>query len=506
LLDREATVVHDGLIQGVWDGIGQAANDAKKGAHDLVEHPASTVANYLGNHWQDFVAGAVITAIAPKGALLNAALVAYASRDVWEPAGLAIIHATSSDADAGKLATGLRRDESHAVEGFASSLPLTMLGSSVAKFGTNALLGENMGLSDLVRGKVSLNDVSTNYWNFRDSISPPKLKVLLTDIDGTMGPFVDYFAPAVRDSVRQMSREQGVSELSIYKAIGKVMDKYRTHDYPWSLEQSGLLQRFNMTPEQFTSKVVEPFWDNMDRTREQHLKPFVNVEPTLQSLRDHNVRVIARSDAPFFIAKARLKTMGLDKYVDELYALDIHVPDIKDLDHPSLMEHGSERVRHLMEEPADYQRAQVLPRQFEKPAIGNMADRLQELGVRKSEVAMIGDSRVKDGGFAQNLGVKFFYALYGAHPASEYTDILRTLSSGAEGKPATSVSETVLGTKQKVYPPIYKEAASYKDLLPELQPRTDFGALMRKLMPSYQGLIGTNLFPYQQSGALDGQL
>jgi len=501
-LDRELTVVHDGLAQGIWDGCGKAVQDAKTGLHDLVEHPVTTSVNYVENHWQDFAAGAIITAIGPKGALLNTALFAYASRDVWAPAGMAMINAASSDADAGKLATGLRQDETHAVSGFASSLPLTMLGSSFAKAGTTALLGENMTLSDVARGKVSLDDVSTNYWNLRDKISPPKMKVLLTDIDGTMAPFADYFAPAVRDNVRKMSAEQGVPELSIYKAIGGVMDKYRTHDYPWSLEQSGLLDRFKMTPDQFTQQIVEPFWQHMDQMREQHLKPFPNVEQTLQTLRDNDVRIIARSDAPFFIAKARLKTMGLDKYVDELYALDYHVPDINDLDHPSLFEHGSQRVRSLMSEPDNFERSQVLPREFEKPAVGNTAERLQELGVRPSQVAMIGDSRVKDGGFAKNLGVKFYYALFGANPASEYTQIFRTLASGADGgKPTSNFSDTVLGQAHKVYPPIFKEAASYKDILAELNPPgINYKVLRNTLAPSYKGLIGTNLYPGQQDG------
>jgi hypothetical protein len=98
--------------------------------------------------------------------------------------------------------------------------------------------------------------------------------------------------------------------------------------------------------------------------------------------------------------------------------------------------------------------------------------------------------------------VKFYYALFGANPASEYTQILRTLASGADGgKPTSNFSDTVLGQTHKVYPPIFKEAASYKDLLAELNPPgINYKALRSTLTPSYQGLIGTNLFPWQQDG------
>ncbi|HEY9713864.1 MAG TPA: HAD family hydrolase [Chroococcales cyanobacterium] len=483
-LSREAQL-GVGFGHGLADAVSDTWSDLSKATRD----PLGATEEFLANHWQDAVVGAAITFLNPRGAA-NAALLLYASRGLIGSVGSAMVQASHSDAN--MTAINARLENSVAQQGtdFAESLPLAMAGGAVGRLGADSLFGKGMGALDMVptpmngfEPKVTASDVKANFWNIHDQISPPPMKVLVTDVDGTLGPFSDYFAPGVRDSITKMSAETGVPEQELYERLGTVMDANRAHDYPWTLEQSGLMERLNMTPEQFTSQVVKPFWEGMDQAREQLLKPFPGTEETLSQLRDRGVRIIARSDAPYFIGLARLKTMGLLPYIDEFYAMATPTPEASAFSDPALLAHGEQRVQALSSDNSSFERTEALPRSSEKPNVGNLSDRLHELGVRPSQVGVFGDSRIKDGGLAQNIGAKFYYAVFGAHPAQEYQDVFNRLRNTNSSMPSTSLPDT-MGPQRKVYPPIAYEAAHYSDILNLMERRIDGDALGKQLKQS----------------------
>jgi phosphoglycolate phosphatase-like HAD superfamily hydrolase len=474
-LKRESTVVTDGIGPGLADAISTTWTDLEKAKKDFTTNPAGATATFLENHWQDAAVGAAITLANPRG-LANTALMAYATRGLWLSTASAMYQASDSSADLTKVNSDLRNTISHEGTAFLSSMPLAMAGGMVGKGAANAVFGKDMGAFDMLTGKVSPSEVKTNLWNVADTLNPPKLKLLVTDIDGTMGAFADYFAPAVRDNVARISAEQKVPELEVYRKIGGVMDKYRSHDYPWSLEQSGLLEKLKMTPEQFTKDIVEPFWNVMDERRLELLKPFDGVPETLDTLRANGVRIMARTDAPYYIGLARLHTMDLARRMDEFYGLETPAPNPALFSDPKLMDHGVTRVANFMAADKPFELTEVLTKPDEKPHLGNLKERMDDLGVRPSQTAMFGDSRIKDGGLAEAAGIKFFYAKFGAHPATEYQNIFAKLSDGRNNGPATSLPDTMTAPK-KVYPPIYRTAASYSEVLDLLNPKRDWSAI-----------------------------
>jgi phosphoglycolate phosphatase-like HAD superfamily hydrolase len=502
-LKRESAVLTDGIGQGLQDAVTTTWTDFQQAKKDFTSNPVGATANFLENHWQDAVVGAAITIANPRG-WANAALMAYATRGLWTSTASAMYQAGDSNANMAKVTGDLRTTVSHEGTAFLSSMPLALAGGMVGKGTANAVFGKDMGAIDMLTGKVTSAEVKANLWNVADTIKPPKLKLLVTDIDGTMGPFTDYFAPAIRENVARISSEQKIPELEVYQKIGGVMDQYRTHDYPWSLEQSGLLERFKMTPDQFTKGVVEPFWKVMDERRGELLKPFDSVPETLGTLHANGVRIIARTDAPYFIGLARLHTMDLARRMDEFYAMDTPHPSPASFSDPSLIESGRKRVADFMNADKPFELTEVLPKSQEKPHIGNLQERMNDLGVRRSQTAMFGDSRVKDGGLAEAAGIKFFYAKFGAHPPAEYQDIFAKLASGKETGPSTSLPDT-MAAPRKVYPPIYRTAASYSEVLDLLNPKRDWGAIRSGLAdhalvaPSFKPLAAYSV-PMEHQG------
>jgi high-affinity K+ transport system ATPase subunit B len=111
---------------------------------------------------------------------------------------------------------------------------------------------------------------------------------------------------------------------------------------------------------------------------------------------------------------------------------------------------------------------------------------------------MFGDSRIKDGGLAEAAGIKFFYAKFGAHPPTEYQNIFAKLASGRDAGPTTSLPDTMAPPK-KVYPPIYRTAASYSEVLDLLQPKRDWSAITSGIVdnalvrPSFKPLAAYSL-------------
>lgn len=474
-LKRESAVLTDGIGPGLQDAVTTTWSDLQQAKKDFADNPVKATSTFLEHHWQDAAMGAAITMANPRG-LANAALMAYATRGLWESTASALYQASDPNADMSKVTGDLRNSVSHEGTAFLSSMPMAMVGGMAGKGAANAVFGKDMGAFDMVTGKVSGADVKANLWKIADTVQPPKLKLLVTDIDGTMGAFTDYFAPAVRENIAKISAEQKIPETEIYQKIGVVMDKYRSHDYPWSLEQSGLAEKFNMTAEEFTRQVVDPFWKNMDARRAELLKPFDGVTETLDTLRANGVRIMARSDAPYYIGLARLHTMDLSRRMDEFYALETVPPKAEAFSDPKLMEYGAKRVADFMAADKPFEQTQVLSRSGEKPHMGNLKERMDDLNVRPSQTAMFGDSRIKDGGLAEAAGIKFFYAKFGAHPPTEYQNIFGRLASGRDAGPTTSLPDTMVPPK-KVYPPIYKTAASYSDILELLNPKRDWSAI-----------------------------
>ena len=327
----------------------------------------------------------------------------------------------------------------------------------------------------------------------KDAVSPPKVKRLITDLDGTTYPFNDYFAPAIRDVVPELARKTGMTHMEVYKSIGEIMEMRRTHDWPWVLEESQLAKRWTGTPAEFRAQVVEPYHAHLDAYRTKLLKPYPEVLETLTEVRRRGIQVYALSDAPAFIAKARAEGTGVAAYLDGLYALKTPEATVADVRFPEALAHGKQRVYDLLGTPSKLKVTEV-PKAFEKPETGGIRMIMDKPPpLRPKEMLFIGDSRVKDGGVSQAIGIPYIRARYGSVIALEYEQILATL------RPESSVMGTAKNGA-KVYPPMIHEAASYADVLKFLEPKANYGKVARdaahslKVPPRVKAILGYDLF------------
>jgi phosphoglycolate phosphatase len=266
----------------------------------------------------------------------------------------------------------------------------------------------------------------TEPWNYRlGRESSPRTKLVITDVDGTLASFWDYFVPAMRDFLREISLRLDMPLLELANDIGHIIDRRGTHEYPWLLEETSFAwKHFSDRPDEFVTDVVKPFWENLDRNRIKYLRPFPHVIETLERLKQQGIKIVALSDAPEYMARTRNKQI-FDGLLDAVYALETVEPKKSDIFQPITLDYGRSRVATMRAAASDISaKFRILPRQFEKPSPHGLDQILDDFGVYPQETIFVGDSLTKDGVVAASRGIRFVWAHYGTHLPAEYEELV----------------------------------------------------------------------------------
>lgn len=252
-----------------------------------------------------------------------------------------------------------------------------------------------------------------------------RTKLVITDVDGTLSSFWDYFVPAIRDFLRDASQQASLSIDELALDIGHVIERRGTHEYPWLLEETSFAwKHFQDDSEKFLECFVKPFWEALDNNRRKYLRPFPGVLDTLAELRRQGIPVVALSDAPDYMARARNKQL-FDGLLDAVYALETCEPQDDDMYQPISLDYGRKRVSALRDATADIKsRFHVLTQTCEKPCPTGLDQILKDFDVFPQEALFIGDSLGKDGMVAASRGIRFLWAHYGHHVPAEYDEIV----------------------------------------------------------------------------------
>ncbi len=288
-----------------------------------------------------------------------------------------------------------------------------------------------------------------------------RTKLVITDVDGTLSSFWDYFVPAIRDFIRDISQRTNKSALELARDIGHVIERRGTHEYQWLLEETGFAwTHFKDKPEKFIEDFVKPFWQTVDENRAKYLRPFPQVLETLQELKQRGIKVVALSDAPEYMARVRNKQI-FDGLLDAVYSLATVEPDKNDLFRPISFVHGRERVAKLRRETSDLQtKLHILPLSYEKPCPHGLDQVLQDFDVYPQECLFIGDSLAKDGIVAASRGIRFIWAHYGSSLSAEYEEIVNYYL-----KPDIAKETQSIGKKTLPQELVTAVAARYDNLL-----------------------------------------
>jgi FMN phosphatase YigB (HAD superfamily) len=280
---------------------------------------------------------------------------------------------------------------------------------------------------------------------------------VITDGDGTLYPFWEYFVPAMRTIIpilagklsTKLGRKLTLDDVS--HAIAKVMKVTGTHEYPWVWELSPFWQDATMRKAwknyaEFRAEIVEPFWKALDFERSRGgLYLYDDVQEALQAVVREKKNLVMLSDGPYYMVRAKLTQLNIGHLFTAVYALETLEPEAK-------YEEVGKKIQHkLSDEELDYGRERVRtfsnmevgcpmhqnPPDWEKPNERGLKRILKDLDIKAEEAIMVGDSLSKDGGVAKANGVAFLWARYGVQLAREYRRMIETHFVHPEDRPKT---------------------------------------------------------------------
>ena len=249
----------------------------------------------------------------------------------------------------------------------------------------------------------------------------PRLRAVVTDLDNTLYPWVDYIVPSLEAMVASLVATTGLPRVRIVQSLKAVYSKYESNEYPFAIQESELFAPYEADFDSFNALVVDPARRAFRAARERYLHPYPGVRETLDAIRRRGLSVIGLSDAPRNAAELRLKWLRLDGHFDALYTLPGY----------ALPENVDPEIRR--KEAAGHYRSRTpvveLPHDAEKPSAAGLRRVLADLGLSGPEVLYVGDNVTKDMPVAAAVGALGVWAEYGTYVSGEYRERLRVISA-----------------------------------------------------------------------------
>ena len=135
----------------------------------------------------------------------------------------------------------------------------------------------------------------------------PRFRAVVTDLDNTLYPWVDYIVPSLEAMVASLAATTGLPRVRIVQALKAVYSKYESNEYPFAIQESGIFEPYRADFDSFNALVLRPARDAFVAAREKYLRPYPGVRDTLDALRARKLRVVGLTDAPRNAAELRLK-------------------------------------------------------------------------------------------------------------------------------------------------------------------------------------------------------
>jgi phosphoglycolate phosphatase len=251
-----------------------------------------------------------------------------------------------------------------------------------------------------------------------------RTRAVVTDLDNTLYPWVDYIVPSVEAMVDSLVATTGLPRVRIVQSLKAVYSKYESNEYPFAIQESELFKPYEADFDSFNALVLAPARNAFRAARERYLHPYPGVRETLEAIRGRKLLVIGLTDAPRNAAELRLKWLKLDHHFDALYTLPGYpLPENVDPEIRKRDAAGHYRSR--------VPRVEELPHAAEKPSPDGLRRILDDFRLRPDEVLYVGDNVKKDMPTASACGVAGIWAEYGTYVSAEYRQRLSVISAKA---------------------------------------------------------------------------
>lgn len=223
-----------------------------------------------------------------------------------------------------------------------------------------------------------------------------KIKTLITDVDNTLYDWFDiWYASfsAMLDKVVDISK---LPRETLLTDIQEVFRRHHTSEYSFVLEECKCLQdKYGNSIRAEFDLAIQAY----RAARGKALQLYPGVLQTLQELQKRSIQVIAYTESLQYYTVSRLKSLGLESYIDQLYS----PPDSE-----------SEHIEKLNGKLETTIKIKTVPKGELKPNTKILNSILEENHLTPADCIYIGDSEMKDINMANDIGMLSVLAAYGA--------------------------------------------------------------------------------------------
>lgn len=223
-----------------------------------------------------------------------------------------------------------------------------------------------------------------------------KIGLIVTDLDNTLYDWVSWFVPAFYAMSERAAEILDVDHETLLDELRVVHRHHGSSEHPFSLlETATVRMRLNGMSNSAQREHLDEAFYRFNSVRKHTLKLYGSVSATLEALTNHGIPVVGYTDARTPNSLFRVNRLGLDVFLEHLYAPASRFPS-----DPSLHEHDEVFLR-------------VLPESDKKPNPMVLLDICRDFAVDPAHTVYIGDSLTRDVYMANTAGARSAWARYG---------------------------------------------------------------------------------------------
>lgn len=273
--------------------------------------------------------------------------------------------------------------------------------------------------------------------------------VLITDLDNTLFDWFSIWHASNAAMLEKVYEITGLNSDVILPEMKKIHQEHGTAEYAFILQSlPSLLSLYGS--EEGVNTALDEAIHAFRSARKKHFQLYPTVESTLKSLKEKGVLIVAYTESKSYYTSYRLKTFGLDSYIDYLFSPPDHeLPD--ELGSGTKFNFQLTKPRHT-------------PEGETKPNPKLLLDIISEVGANVEDCVYIGDSEMKDIDMAQQAGVTDVFARYGTSHFEQNVEGYDLLRSVTHWTDADVEREKMIKENYHSMPPTYS-VDSFSELL-----------------------------------------
>jgi len=149
----------------------------------------------------------------------------------------------------------------------------------------------------------------------------PTINLLITDLDNTLYDWVGFYIHSFNCMVSEMAELLGMAEEGLLEEFQEVHRLRGDSEYPFGLlELRTVLAKYHHLSRSEIRGVLNSAIDRFNEARLQTLALYPGTYATLERLHEAGVAIVGYTEATATNASFRLRTLGIERFFQRLYA------------------------------------------------------------------------------------------------------------------------------------------------------------------------------------------